>query len=114
LGVIERVAREFTVTPLAAAVRIARAGLIPKPEVDSVIGFIRSRGDDEEDDDRRRGGNYYRREIGRLGPAYIRLVFSALDNQAVTYPTASALLGNVKVNNFGKLRDYLDRRSERG
>ena len=39
---------------------------------------------------------------------------SALDSQAVTYPTASSLLGNVKVNNFDKLRSYLTRREATG
>jgi len=44
-----------------------------------------------------------------MGPSFIRLVFNALENQAVTYPSASSLLG-VKVNNFQKLRTYLAKR----
>ena len=56
------------------------------------------------------GGDYYYRTISRLGPGYIRLVFEALDNQVVTYPTASTLLDNVRVNNFDQLREYVGRR----
>jgi hypothetical protein len=58
------------------------------------------------------GGNYYYATIGQLGPVFIRLVFSALDSQAPTYPTASGLLGNVKVSNFDSLRDFVSRRAE--
>lgn len=107
---VEHVARTFRVTPLAAAVRIARAGLEPQREVDRVIADIRKRG--EAASPRRRGGDYYVNQIAGLGPGYIRLVFAALDNQAVTYPTASTLLGGVKVSNFDKLRAQLDRRTE--
>jgi Zn-dependent peptidase ImmA (M78 family)/transcriptional regulator with XRE-family HTH domain len=105
---IDHLARSFTVTPLAAAVRVARAGLVPRDEGEAVIAGIRTRREGEPP--ARGGGDYYWNQISRFGPAFIRLVFSALDTQAVTYPTASALLGNVKVNNFDTLRDYLDRR----
>jgi len=38
-------------------------------------------------------------------------VLSALDSQIVTYPTASTMLDNVKVNNFETLRDYVSHRA---
>jgi hypothetical protein len=41
----------------------------------------------------------------------VRLVFSALDSQALTYPAAAGLLG-VKVNHFDTLREYVQRRAE--
>lgn len=107
---VEDVARTFTVTPLAAAVRIARAGLAPDLGINAAIENIRARG--LSTPRRSGGGDYYINQIAGLGPGYIRLVFDALDNQAVTYPTASALLGGVKVNNFAKLREQLQRRAE--
>lgn len=106
---VEGVARVFSVTPLAAAVRLRRAELMPAREAEAVIAALRERGEGRATPG---GGSYYRNTIARLGPAFIRLVFSALDNQALTYPTASTLLGNVKVNNFGTLREHLDRRTE--
>jgi Zn-dependent peptidase ImmA (M78 family) len=106
---VDAVARAFAVTPLAAAVRIRRTGLLPPSEAEEVIAALRGRGDGGE---HIRGGNYYWNKIGQLGPTFIRLVFTALDTDAVTYPTASTLLGNVKVNNLDKLRDYLARRAE--
>jgi transcriptional regulator with XRE-family HTH domain len=77
-----------------------------KAEVDDAIRRIRARGD------RRKGsgGNPYRTQLGRCGPSFARLVFSALESQALTYPVASGLLG-VKANNFGKFRHYLDERA---
>jgi Zn-dependent peptidase ImmA (M78 family)/transcriptional regulator with XRE-family HTH domain len=107
---VDDVARMFTVTPLAAAVRIARAGLAPNDSINAAIGHIRGRGHATQS--RSAGGDYYINQIAGLGPGYIRLVFDALDSQAVTYPTASALLGGVKVNNFDKLREQLRRRAE--
>lgn len=105
---IDALALRFGVTPYAAAVRVGRAGLWDRPVVNRVIEEIRSRPPRE----RGAGGDYYRTQIGRLGPAFIRLVFTALDSQAVTYPAASSLLDGVKVSNFDKLRDYLGRRAE--
>jgi Zn-dependent peptidase ImmA (M78 family)/transcriptional regulator with XRE-family HTH domain len=106
---VEQLARRFTVTPLAAAVRLIRAGIVPRREGEAAVREIRNR--PSPDQAERRGGDYYWNEISRLGPAFIRLVMSALDNQAVSYPTASSLLGNVKVNNFDTLRSYLNRRA---
>jgi Zn-dependent peptidase ImmA (M78 family)/transcriptional regulator with XRE-family HTH domain len=105
---VDAVALRFGVTPYAAAIRIARAEIWSKRVVDDVIETIRSRPPRA----RTAGGDYYRTQIGRLSPAFIRLVFTALDSQAVTYPTASTLLGGLKVSNFDKLRGYLSRRAE--
>ncbi len=108
---VDVVARKLGVTPLAAAVRIARTGLSPSREIRGVIGAIRGRG--KADTQRGGGGDYYGRTISRFGPTFIRLVLSALDSQAVTYPTASTLLDNVRVNNFERLRDTVARRDAR-
>ena len=108
LATVDALALAFGVTPYAAAVRVAKAGLWDQAVVDQVIGEIRSR----EPRERGGGGDYYRTQIGRLSPAFIRLVFTALDGQTLTYPAASSLLGGVKVSNFEKLRGYLDRRTD--
>jgi Zn-dependent peptidase ImmA (M78 family) len=105
LGKIDELALTVGVTPYAAAVRAARTGLLERDDADAVITRIRDRPPRGQGS----GGNYYRTQIGRLGPAFIRLVFSALDDQAVTYPAASRLL-ETKVNNFANLRDYLEQR----
>jgi Zn-dependent peptidase ImmA (M78 family) len=105
VGKIDELALTFGVTPYAAAVRAARTGLLARDVASAVIERIRER-------PRRRqgsGGDYYRTQIGRLGPSFIRLVFSALDGQAVTLPAASRLL-ETKVNNFDTLREYLTQR----
>jgi Zn-dependent peptidase ImmA (M78 family) len=109
LSRVNAVARRFGVTPLAAAVRIRRAGLAPRGEAEGAIAAIRARSKPEE---RRGAGQYYYNTISKLGPSFIRLVLSALDSQTVTYPTASTLLGNVKVNHFETLRDYVARRGD--
>lgn len=109
LGRVEDIARAFHVTPLAAAVRAAQEGLVAREEAGSVIGEIQRRwkGGDEED---KGGGSYYPNQVARFGPGYLRLVFSAVDTQAITLPTASALLDGVKVKNFEPLRDQLEGR----
>jgi Zn-dependent peptidase ImmA (M78 family) len=101
------VALEFGVTPRAAVVRAARERLIPQRDANEILERLSARGPRE----RGGGGNYYWTQLARLSPAYTRLVFSALESQAVTYAAASSLLG-VKVGNFDKLRGYLDRRAE--
>ena len=108
LGRVEQVARVFSVTPLAAAVRLRATGSVPQQEGDDLINEIRLRG--RETVRAPGGGDYYLNQIAGLGPRFIRLVFSALDSQAVTYPVASALLAGVKVNHFERLRDQLGRR----
>jgi Zn-dependent peptidase ImmA (M78 family) len=107
LAITDELALRFGVTPLAAAVRIRKEELWDEKRIKQVIAHIKSREHPKPDP----GGDYYRTQIGRLGPTYARLVFAALDSQAVTYPAASSLLDGVKVNNFSKLRDYLDRRA---
>jgi len=107
LSAVDRVALAFGVTPLAAATRAALLEALPTQSVDGVIDQIRRRGGGDSGS----GGNYYRTQIGRISPAFARLVFEALDSQAVTSPAASTLFGGVKVSNFGKLRDYLNQRA---
>jgi Zn-dependent peptidase ImmA (M78 family) len=107
LTAIDELALIFGVTPHAAIVRATRAGVIPRSEAQKVIESIGQRTNRTGPG----GGNYYRNMLGHLGPAFVRLVFSALDNQALTYPVASGLL-EVKVNNFDTLRQYTDRRAE--
>ncbi|MEJ7826119.1 MAG: XRE family transcriptional regulator [Solirubrobacteraceae bacterium] len=109
LGRIEQVARTFSVTPLAAAVRVHASGLVAARDGDDVINEIRSRA--WQPAPARSGGDYYLNQIAGLGPRFIHLVFSALDGQAVTYPVASTLLAGVKVNHFERLRDQLARRT---
>jgi len=109
LARVEALARTFSVTPLAAAVRVARLELAPRDEANAVIAHIERRG--EGPGRPPGGGGYYLNQIVDFGPGYIRLVFDALDANAVTYPTASGLLGGVKVDNLAKLRETLARRT---
>jgi Zn-dependent peptidase ImmA (M78 family) len=109
LDAIDALALRFGVTPYAAAVRVAKVGLWDQAAINDVIAEIQRRPPRE----RGEGGDYYWTQIGRFGPSFIRLVLTALDSQAVTYPAASSLLGGVKVSNFEKLRDYMTRRAER-
>lgn len=109
---VERVALLYGVTPLAASVRAARLGLAQADAIEAAIEAIQKRPLRREDEEGKGGGggNYYLTTVGRLGPTFIQLVFSALDTQVLSYPAAAGVLG-VKVNNFGKLRD---RAHERG
>jgi Zn-dependent peptidase ImmA (M78 family) len=110
LETIDSLALDYGVTPHAAAVRIARLRLAPQRDIDAVVETIQERGrQHEQEESGGGGGDYYRTTVSRLGPAYIQLVFSAIESQAVTYPAASGLLG-VKVNNFGKLRERVTER----
>lgn len=108
VGTIDRLALEFGVTPYAAAVRVSKAELWARDDIEHVIAEIRAR----EPRTRGAGGDYYWTKIGRLGPSFIRLVFNALDSQAVTYPVASSLLDGTKVTHFDKLRDYIGQRTQ--
>jgi Zn-dependent peptidase ImmA (M78 family) len=113
LGLAQEVAKTFHVTPLAAVTRLTRAGLVPRDEGWAAASHIRSRWnppDEATEEEGAYGGNYYLNQIGYFGPGYLRLVFSAIDNQAVTLPAATDLLDGVKVKNFEKLRDRLERR----
>jgi Zn-dependent peptidase ImmA (M78 family) len=109
IGRVHDVASAFRVTPLAAAVRISRSGLRPSDDWGAVIGQIQKRWQ-AKDDDQPTGGDYYRNQVSRFGPGYLRLVFAALDSQALTLPAASAVLDGVKVKNFERLRNELERR----
>jgi Zn-dependent peptidase ImmA (M78 family)/transcriptional regulator with XRE-family HTH domain len=108
LGRVDETALDFGVTAFACAVRVATLGLARRDDIDVVIESIRARSAAREAGGG--GGDYYRTTVGRLGPSYIQLVFSALDTQALTYPAAAGLLG-VKVNNFETLRDLLSARA---
>ena len=99
---VDDIALRYGVTPRAAAVRIARLRLVPQAAIDEVLEALKERA--ARAGAKPQGGNYYLNIIGRLGPAFIELVFSALDTQAISYPAAAGLLG-VKVNNFAKLRE---------
>ena len=107
VATIDALALEFGVTPYAAAVRVAKTRLWNQRESDDAINEIRRRQPRE----RGGGGDYYRTQLGRLSPSFARLVFTALDSQAVTSPAASSLLDGVKISNFAKLREYLNRRA---
>jgi Zn-dependent peptidase ImmA (M78 family)/DNA-binding XRE family transcriptional regulator len=107
LAKVDEVALIFGVTPLAAAVRIARNQLMPRDEIEAVIAAIRRRPPRGKGG----GGNYYRTKITRLGPGFIRLVFNAVDGQALTLSNAAGLL-EAKVNNFDTLRRTLETRAE--
>ncbi len=104
---VDEVALAFGVTPMAATVTARRRGLLSADDTNAVIDRIKARGSAAVTS----GGNYYWTQLGRLGSSFVRLVFSALDSQALTYPAAAGLLG-VKVNHFDTLREYVQRRAE--
>ena len=105
---VDDLALQYGVTPKAAVVRVARLRLASQATVDEVLDHIAERA--AHAGERSQGGNYYFNTIGRLGPAFIDLVFSALDTQVISYPAAAGLLG-VKVNNFAELRERTSQRS---
>lgn len=107
---VEDAARAFHVTPLAAAVRIARTELMPADQINTAIAEIRRRWKGEREKTAAGGGSYYRNQISKFGRGYLGLVFSALDAQVVTLPAASALLDGVKVKNFESLRERFEER----
>jgi Zn-dependent peptidase ImmA (M78 family)/transcriptional regulator with XRE-family HTH domain len=100
---VDRVALTYGVTPYAAAVRASRLRLAARDELDEVIERIRDRATDPGGG---AGGDYYRTKVSRLGPAFVGLVFAALDTQAVSEAVASGLLRE-KVNHLPTLREYL-------
>jgi Zn-dependent peptidase ImmA (M78 family) len=108
LEAVDALALRFGVTPYAAAIRVSKAELWERRITDEVIEAIRDRVPQE----RGAGGDYYWTQISRMGPTYIRLVLTALDGQAITYPAASSLLDGLKVSNLDKLRGYLARRAD--
>lgn len=107
---VRGLAHTFHVTPLAAAVRMTQVGLVSEDEGGAAIRWIRAQYRPPEEDEGSRGGDYYKNQVARFGPGYLGLVFSALDSQAITLPTATALLDGVKVKNLERLREELDSR----
>lgn len=101
---VDGLALDYGVTPYAAAVRASRLRLAPEPELDAVIDEIRRRGEGAVRTSA--GGDYYRTKITRLGPAFVELVFAALDTQALSHAVASGLL-RAKVNHLPALRERL-------
>lgn len=106
---IDELARQFGVTPLAAAVRLGRLAVLSSSASTTAIERIRGRAGAGPSGT---GGNYYVNTVAEFGPTYLRLVFEGVDSAVLTYPTASGLLENVKVNNFDRLRETLARRTE--
>jgi len=106
LGSVDELALLFGVTPLAMTVRLARAQLISSQDEHRLKARLQTRSRPREAPG---GGGHYRARITRLGPSFVRLVFSALESGVTTYPTASGLLG-IKVDHFPTLRHYLDER----
>jgi Zn-dependent peptidase ImmA (M78 family) len=111
LPVVDSLALTYGVTPNAMAVRLSRQQLVTAQEAAAVIERIQERWRGMTPS--AGGGNYYRTTVARLGPSFIRLVFTALDSQAVSFPVAAGVLG-VKVNNFPKLRETMMSRSGLG
>lgn len=110
-GRVQDVARAFRVTPRAAVVGATRLGLLPHKEAGALIGHMEAHWHErEEDEEQQTGGNYYFNQVNKFGPGYLRLVFTALDNQAVTLPAASSLLDGVKIKYFERLRHELEAR----
>lgn len=111
LAVVDGLALMYGVTPNAMAVRLSRQHLVSGEDAAAVIERIQERWRGMAPS--AGGGNYYRTTVARLGPSFIRLVFTALDSQAVSFPVAAGVLG-VKVNNFPKLRETMMSRSGLG
>jgi Zn-dependent peptidase ImmA (M78 family) len=109
--VVDGLALMYGVTPNAMAVRLSRQHLVSGEDAAAVIERIQERWRGMAPS--AGGGNYYRTTVARLGPSFIRLVFTALDSQAVSFPVAAGVLG-VKVNNFPKLRETMMSRSGLG
>jgi Zn-dependent peptidase ImmA (M78 family) len=107
LALADEVALTFGVTPRAVAIRARRLELVSRAQLTELLRRLDARATSGA---AAGGGNYYWNRIAQLGPSFVRLVLTALDSQALTYPRASGLLG-VKLNNFGTLRDYMTRRT---
>jgi Zn-dependent peptidase ImmA (M78 family) len=106
---VHRLALLFGVTPFAAAVRIARLGLLPGDAGNHLVDEIKGRPAPAHDP----GGNFYLNKVAWLGPTFIRLVLEAVDEQAVTLSNAAGLLG-AKVSQFDRLRQTVDSRAGSG
>ena len=102
LDVVDEVAVSFGVTPAATTTRARKLELASKSALDDVTKEIRSRGTGRDGG----GGNHYGNVVARLGRGFTRLVFEALDADAITMAGAATLLGT-KVDGFAKVRDRL-------
>jgi Zn-dependent peptidase ImmA (M78 family) len=107
--VADQVGSHFSVTTLAAAVRLRRLELLTQDELDEVRLALSRRPVPPQSS----GGDHYVSAIARRGPAFVRMVLAALDNGVVSYPHASTLL-DVRASNLHKLRDRIDRRTATG
>jgi Zn-dependent peptidase ImmA (M78 family) len=104
-------ARAFSVTPYAAAVRIRRTNVMTGDRADHLIATVRSR---QHPPARKGGGGHgARNKLTWLGPAFVRLVLSATDAQALPLSNAAGLLES-KVDTFPGLRQLLEERAEIG
>jgi Zn-dependent peptidase ImmA (M78 family)/transcriptional regulator with XRE-family HTH domain len=96
LAAIGEVARDFGVTPSAAASRAARLDLVTWDAARTIINRRTER-------PRTSGGDGNRRKVGRLSPTFTDLVLAAADSSTVTLATAASLL-RTRVEDFDKLR----------
>jgi Zn-dependent peptidase ImmA (M78 family) len=99
---IQRVSRLFGTTMLATAIRAKSLDVLSSQEGEAAVGTLRCRRYIPRSGG---GADYYRTAVSRLGPSFIDIVFTGLDSEVVTYTEAVSLLGNVKVENFERLRD---------
>lgn len=99
LEAVDETALTFGVTPAAATTRAGTLRLASRAEIDELRRALRVRGPGR----RSSGGDHYGNVVARLGRGFTRLVFSALDADAITSAGAAALLGT-KVDGFPKLR----------
>lgn len=109
LEAVDETALSFGVTPAAAAIRIEHLQLESVSTVESLRRAISGRGHPA----RSRGGNYYLNVITWYGPAFIDLVFSAVDAGRLSTLQAARTLGGVKIPNQEKLRAELAERASR-
>lgn len=109
LAAVDEAALAFGVTPAAAAVRIENLRLEEPAQVAQVRAEIEERGTPR----RSPGGNYYRNVIAWYGPAFIDLVFSAVDAGRISTVQAARALGGVKIPKHELLRAALAERATR-
>jgi len=93
------VAREFGVTPFAAAVRARQLDLFTFADVDRVQHRQKLAPRESS------GGDGNRNKVSRLSPTFTDMVLTAADASAVTLSAASRLL-RTKIDDFDKLRRF--------
>jgi Zn-dependent peptidase ImmA (M78 family) len=99
---IDPLARSYSVTSDAAAVRVGWLALATWADVNEARAAIRDRGRPKAPG----GGNYYRNVITRFGAGVVARALSAVDEGAVSDLAAARLLG-VRVAAFNGLREEL-------